>query len=194
MTQNRVRKIGVFGGTFDPIHFGHIHLAIELKEAEGLDEVWFCPAWQNPLKPSKKNLSIDHRIAMVRLAIQDIPKFKVFDFESKREGPSYTVETLRELKAIYPENQLFLLMGEDTFHHFDKWKSPKEIEQLAKLLVGRRGGSEVAKLENSQAFSPISMIEISSTKIRDRIKNGQYCGHLIPKEVLDYISEYRLYL
>ena len=194
MKRKSGKKVGILGGTFDPIHFGHIHLAVELKEAKNLDEVWLCPAWQNPLKPSKGHLPIEHRIAMVKLATQGVPGFQVIDFESKREGPSYTVETLRELKAVHPENQFFLLMGEDVFHHFNKWQSPEEIKLLAELLVGKRGGVEVESLRRSQVFVAISEIEISSTQIRNRIKKGQYCGHLVPKEVLDYISEHRLYL
>jgi nicotinate-nucleotide adenylyltransferase len=190
--------IGIFGGTFDPIHFGHINLALEMKEKHHLDEVWFIPAKVNPFKLDKKLQPLEHRRKMVELALEDIPGFKVHDVESQREGPSFTVDTIRLLTSENPDKTFRLLLSDETADHFYRWREPEEICKMAPLLIGTRHFTgdhppTFKGISAPEAWTPIRMLVISATDIRSRLKNGLYCGHLVPKKVLDYIYRYRLY-
>ncbi|MGE4573127.1 nicotinate-nucleotide adenylyltransferase [Parachlamydia sp.] len=199
-----VEKIGIYGGTFDPIHFGHLNLAIQLMEKHDLAEVWFCPARINPHKLDKQVVDSQHRLAMVAMAIEPISKFKLLDIETKKEGPSYTVDTLRFLHAQemlrFHPRQLHLLMGDDHLAAFFKWKEPEQIVQFAPPLVGCRqegccweGGDDPISQAISKGMTITPVMEISSTEIRARIAKGLYCGHWVPEKVLDYIEKYQLY-
>jgi nicotinate-nucleotide adenylyltransferase len=200
-TDESKRIIGFYGGTFNPIHFGHLNLAIELMEKEKLDEVWFCPARTNPIRLDESLISPEHRLKMVELAISDVPHFRVLDAECNRPGPSYTVETLRALKAVN-RCQFRLLLGSDALGTFFRWREPETIIRLAPPLVGQRsrrgtlegiqGGSEVVNALQSGCVTT-SLMEISSTMVRARLRQQLYCGHLVPAKVLDYISENHLY-
>jgi nicotinate-nucleotide adenylyltransferase len=196
-----MKKIGVFGGTFDPIHFGHLHLAISLSEAHKLDCVFWVPAHANPLKEACDTPS-KHRLAMLKLALRPIPSFKIMDFELKRKSPSYTVDTLRALKKRFPDARFHLLIGDDILPHFAKWKEPLEVIQLAAPLVGaRRSHWFPAKLKLDaeivdafkRGWTPVPLMEISATDIRNRLNERKFCGHLVPAKVLDYIHEHHLY-
>lgn len=177
-------KVALFGGTFDPIHFGHINLAIEMLEKYHLDKVLFCPAYQNPLKEASSTPQ-HHRLEMLRLAIAPIPQFEILEWELQQGGLSYTVATLEHLSDFY--KNLFLIIGGDSAVDFTKWKNWEKIQHLATVLSGPRekgpGGSD-----------HLRVIEVSSTELRDRIRRGLYCEHLMPKIVLDYISAHQLYL
>lgn len=194
-------KIGIFGGTFDPIHLGHINLALEIKEKCSLDKIYFCPARQSPLKKKQPHVSINDRLTMVKLAISDIQDFEILDFERDTEGPSYTIETLKRLKAIHRSDELFFLAGEDVLAHFSFWKDPEGILTYAKPLIGHRGHlhnaiSEIAKKHQEifqKGMIPISLFDVSSTGIRDRLEKKLYCGHLLSPKVLDYIQSNGLY-
>lgn len=164
--------IGFFGGTFDPIHFGHLTLAQTLMEKAGLKEVWFCPAGQNPFKEGIKSASPEDRFEMCRLAVQDFPGFKVIDTEIKRKGPSYTIDTIRSLKG----GPFRLILGEDQILSFDQWKEVDALKQLAPPLIGPRDG-----------------VELRATNIRSRLEKGLPCAHLVPHKVLDYIFKNGLY-
>lgn len=168
-----MKTVGFFGGSFDPIHFGHIALAIELMEAHKLDEVLFCPAFCSPFKQDRPpKASAEERLHILKLALE-IPQFKISTLELDRKGPSYTIDTLRELKQ---ENvHLRLLLSDEAASGFKKWKEPEEIAKIAPLCIGKR------------------KIEISSTEIRERLKNNLYCGHLVPAKALDYIVRNRVY-
>lgn len=197
------QKIGFYGGTFDPLHLGHIHLALSLMEIHKLDEVWFCPAWKSPLKTTENQVTPEQRLAMVRLAVDDIPNCKVLDLEVKRQGPSYTVDTLEELHKLYPKNQFYLLMGNDTAKHFLHWKNPKKIVELALPLVGLRSkindfpiapGADMGVINAlMEGVTTTPIVEISSTEIRSRVQQGKYVGHLLPQKVVDYILDNSLY-
>lgn len=183
MAENSKLNVGLFGGSFDPIHFGHLNLAIEMLEKRGLDKILFCPAAQNPFKKTSDTQARD-RLAMVELAIAEIPAFEVITLEIEREGPSFTVDTLEILAREY--SNLFLILGEDSFSQFDQWKKSDRILELATLLVAPResdGGRN----------SDLRVMQISSTDIRRRISDRLYCGHLAPKIVLDYIQDHQLY-
>src|SRR5436853_4449646 len=139
-----IKRIGLFGGTFDPIHFGHLNLAFELMEKRGLDQVWFIPTQINPFKMEVPPTSMEHRLTMVQLAIRDIPQFHLKDLEKKRPPPSYTIHTLQAFiaeEAYSPTpNQFYLLLGEDSLPGFFQWHLPEEIVKLVPLLIGLRSG------------------------------------------------------
>jgi nicotinate-nucleotide adenylyltransferase len=197
-------KIGLYGGTFDPIHFGHLNLAIEIFEAHGLDEVWFCPAQISPHKLHRQPVASEHRVKMLQLAIEDIPQFLITTIELERSGPSYTIDTVRALiekeKLAASPKQFYLIMGDEAIPGFFNWHQPKEIIKLVPILVGRRalvsptleGDSEICAALH-QGMTSTSIIEISSQNIRQRLEAEQYCGHLLPVKVLDYIYTHQLY-
>jgi nicotinate-nucleotide adenylyltransferase len=206
--RTQAKKIGLFGGTFDPIHFGHLNLAFELSEKMNLDEVWFIPAQINPLKVSDPPASMEHRLAMVALALQEMPRFFLKDLEKERPPPSYTIDTLKafieqEAHEHFP-HQFFLLMGEDAVPNFSRWHMHTEIIKLAPLLIGSRSGvwktpldEDLCSLSVREAIQkgliPTRLMDISGTEIRKRLAQGLYCGHLMPESVLDYIQDFRLY-
>ncbi|MGK5595141.1 MAG: nicotinate (nicotinamide) nucleotide adenylyltransferase [Parachlamydiaceae bacterium] len=195
-------KIGFYGGSFDPLHLGHLNMAIEIKERAGLDEVWFCPAY---ISPDKQAFPVPGslRLTMIHLAIEEIPGFRVIDDELRREGVSYTVETLQTITKAYPDHQFFILLGEDTLNNFSNWWQPQEILNLAVPLIGSRSSYFLPKdlkwsdreYESfSKGWFKIPLFEISSTVIRSRLQQGLYCGHLLPRKVLDFIIKNELYL
>jgi nicotinate-nucleotide adenylyltransferase len=193
-------KIGLLGGTFDPIHFGHINLAFELMEKWGLDKIWFIPARHSPLKPHCKPAAEHHRLMMLRHAIQGIPQFEIQTCELERTPPSYTVDTIRQLLALNDHHQFFLLLGEDLISSFLSWKEPREIVRLVPILVGSRALGRECHIDDpmiDEAFSAgwtkTCLLDISGTEIRHRLGAGLYCGHLVPAPVLDYIHAHHLY-
>jgi nicotinate-nucleotide adenylyltransferase len=200
------KKVGIYGGTFDPVHFGHLNTAIEMMENHHLDEIWFCPAKINPHKKERNTSSAEHRVKMLEIALSDLPHFKIIFNELEREGPSYTIDTLRELfeeenKFTY-RNQFFLIMGEDSAANFFRWKDPQEIIQLATPLISRRYLSDKPFLfeEDSKIMETLqkgltctSIIQISATMVRQRVQKGLYIGHLVPAKVVDYIFKNQLY-
>ena len=199
------RKIGIYGGSFDPIHFGHINLAVQLKEKGGLDEVIFCPTYLSPFKknsPPKEDGK--KRLAMVQIIIEEIPGFSVSDCEVNRKKISYTIDTLRQKKKEYETKNisLNLLIAEDSLPYFHSWKEVLEIIEIAPPIIGGRTGQyknclhlfskEIAEKLNKN-FIETKKLDISSTEIKDRLKKGLYCGHLVPAKVLDYIYSHHLY-
>lgn len=200
------KKIGLIGGTFDPIHCGHLNVVFELMEKSQLDEVWFIPAQINPHKLEAPPTSMEHRLAMVKLAIQEIPQFHLKDLEKERPPPSYTIDTLRAFiaeEALKPTpHHFYLLMGEDSVPRFFRWHLPEEIVKLTPLLIGSRSG--IWQYENDEfslplreaiqkGLTPTRLMDVSATEIRQRLKQGFYCGHLVPAPVMDYIREHGLY-
>lgn len=196
-----MKKIAFFGGTFDPIHFGHIGLALHLLEARHLDQVLFCPAYQSPFKEHHPPIaSAEHRLSMLALALQDVPQFQSCRLEIDRKGISYTVETLRELHTIYGKRvEWSLILSYDSLESFHQWKEPEEIVALAAPLVGVRGHAAYippspVKQALERGFIKTPRMDISSTDIRQRLNRRLYCGHLVPAKSLDYIEREGLYL
>lgn len=184
------KVIGFYGGTFDPIHFGHINLAIQLKEIEGLDTILFCPAFISPHKieePPKAQAKA--RYEMTALAIKNIPNFLVTDIEVKREKISYTIETIKQLVKEYPDSDFRLLISSENLPRFKEWKDVDELVKIAPPLIGSRSkfSSQSSKVVKIKEF------DVTSTAIRYRLKKGLYCGHLVPAKVLDYIYTNHLY-
>jgi nicotinate-nucleotide adenylyltransferase len=191
-----MRTIGFFGGSFDPIHYGHISLALQLMESQALDEVLFCPAFCSPSKTASPPIAPpEHRLAMLRLGLEGVPRVRITTIELDRGGPSFTIDTLRILKT--ESSKLRLLLSEEAASRFDLWKEAAELIRLAPPLIGARHGASPIRGPLGDAlkrgFTPTKLMEISSTEIRDRLKKGLYCGHLVPAKTLDYIHSNRLY-
>jgi nicotinate-nucleotide adenylyltransferase len=197
--------IGLFGGTFNPLHVGHLNLALELREKKELDEVWFIPSLLSPFRQHESLLSSDHRLKILEIALQDIPFFKICNLELMRPAPSYTIDTIKQIKKLYPKEQFSLLFGEDSLMRFREWKEPLEIVRHVPLHIGSRHHSDLLKrlptlgLNEEIAAAirkgliPTRQMEISSTWVRERLKKRLFCAHLLPGKVLDYISENQLY-
>jgi len=210
------KRIGLFGGSFDPPHLGHLALALDILEAHRLDEIWFCPAYRTPFKASGCWADASHRWNMVQCVIASIPGFLALDFELRRKAPSYTVDTLRECRAreghLGEGNQWFLLLGSDAALSFFRWHQPAEIIQLATPLVGSRLDGEGrdrwrellrASLRTEEEHclgeallrgaTRTRLFEISSSEIRERVASSRRIEHLVPTSVCRYIAEQGLY-
>jgi nicotinate-nucleotide adenylyltransferase len=200
--QGPALRVGLYGGTFDPIHFGHLNLALELMERRGLDEVWFCPARISPHRLDREPRPAHHRLAMVKLAIEPIQRFKVIDIELQREGPSYTIDTVHSLLTVQPDLELFLLMSDEAARGLAGWKEAEQIIALAPPLVGIRLGLAAEKGSTGSSaidaaieggLTPMPALDISASQIRQRLKENRYCGHLVPSNSLSYAIQYGLY-
>lgn len=196
------RAIGILGGTFDPIHLGHISLALEILDTYKLDEVWLCPAAKNPLKKNRAEASDEDRVAMIRLAIKGIPNLKCKTLELSRPPPSYTIDTVKALYADVAKKNMdtkfYLIIGEDSAETFFDWKQPEDILKLVTVIVGRRENSSKKQCNIPKILLPsvtlTRNIDISSSDIRKRIHNGQHIEHLVPASVWKYIKRKKLYL
>lgn len=188
-------RVGIYGGTFDPIHLGHLITAQSVREIRELDKIIFVPAYLSPHKLDIKASLPEHRLNMLKLAIQGVEFFDISDFELKHHNISYTIDTLRELKKQFDE--LELIIGYDNIFKFYTWKDPDEILKLAKLIVLKRKSSYAPPYEdkyyNQAIFVQTRGIEISATDIRERVKHGQPINYLVTKEVKDYIFAHNLY-
>jgi nicotinate-nucleotide adenylyltransferase len=203
---SKVKKVGFFGGTFDPIHIGHVNLAIQMLEIHELDEVLICPVSQSPHKQEEPPVATkDQRRAMVVAAIGPIPKFTFLDIEIQKTAPCYTIDSIRYLIKMdaSKEKEYHLILGEDALENFHLWKDFEELVELAPPLIGTR--IQENELSNKQlpkkvatilkeGLTKTSIIEISSTDIRARLKKNLYCGHLLPIKVGEYIKENGLYV
>jgi nicotinate-nucleotide adenylyltransferase len=182
-------RLGIFGGSFDPIHHGHLVLARAAAEELGLDRVIFIPAHLSPHKTATKPATPRDRLAMLRLAIDGQPGFETCDIELHRPPPSFTVETLRELKGSHTEDELTLLIGADNAAKFETWHEPDEIRRLAKIAV----------LDRANHPAPHDwpvvrrLLDISSTDIRARVAAGRSIRYLTPDPVCAYIAAHGLY-
>jgi nicotinate-nucleotide adenylyltransferase len=195
-------NIGILGGTFDPIHIGHLVVAEEARIKVGFSEVLFVPAGQPWLKPDRNITPADQRLEMVRRAIADNPHFKLCTLEVERPGPSYTVDTLAMLRQqMGNEASLFFILGRDNLAELPSWKEPKKLVQLCRLVVAPRLGSkdlqhletEIPGLMDKVIELDMPVIGISSSGIRQRIAQGLPIRYLVPTEVQEYINEQKMY-
>lgn len=186
--------IGLFGGSFDPIHHGHLLVAQAALEALGLERVLFIPARVQPLKRDRQGAPPAVRAEMVRRAIAGEPRFVLDPLELEREGPSYTVDTLRTLHARAPGERFVLLLGADAARDFGAWKSGDEILRLAQLCILTRNGEVPPVLPDGARILPVPALQISATAIRDRVRRGQPIRWWVPDAVAAYIAAERLYL
>ncbi|MSS72156.1 MAG: nicotinate-nucleotide adenylyltransferase [Candidatus Latescibacteria bacterium] len=198
MDLNPEQRIGLLGGVFDPVHNGHLIAAEAAREACGLGQVMFIPASDPPHKRDTGMASAEARAEMVRLAIQDHPRFELSPIELRRAGRSYTVDTLSELhQTLGEKTALFLIIGADNVSEISSWHRPDRILDLATVVVVRRPGATLGRadpaLTQRMRFVETPFIEISSTDIRRRIREGRSIRYLVPREVESYICEHGLY-
>ena len=198
-------NIGVLGGTFDPIHMGHLIIAEEVRARLDLTEVLFVPAGQPLLKPNNVISPAQHRVEMVRLAIADEPSFKLATMEIERPGPSYTVDTITELGSqIRAGAKLFFILGWDNLIQLPQWHQPRRLVKLCRLVPVPRVGHPSPDLDSLEAAVPglsqslimldTPQIEISASEIRDRVARGLSIHQLVPEPVERYIKQHGLYI
>ncbi len=196
-------RLGVFGGTFDPIHSGHLRVAEEVRNYLHLEKILFLPSFRPPHKLEEEITEAQARYEMVVLALEDHPQFEVSDMEIRKGGISFTVETLTVLRKSCPKTELFLIMGIDQLIEMETWKDPKTIFQLAHVVVMSRPGYKREKIvdrrpetlewQSKMLWVEVSPIEISSTMIRERIRRSEPVQDLLPQKVEDYILQKGLY-
>jgi len=216
-------KVGVFGGTFNPIHYGHLRAAEEVREKLGFKKILFVPSGKPPLKT--KDIAVaEHRFEMARLAILDNPFFEISDIETKRAEKSYTVKTMEELKKAYPSREFYLILGIDAFLDIPNWRRPEQLIALANFVIISRPGLRFADSRLSPYIQKINRrtlkriddaeqdvctlalesrreavllritpMEISATGIRNALKEGKSIKYLLPAEVQSYIIKNKLY-
>jgi nicotinate-nucleotide adenylyltransferase len=201
-----VARIGIFGGTFDPIHLGHLILAEQCREQGALDEVWFVPAARPPHKLDRTLTRFEQRVEMIALAIAGQRAFRIEELEKERAGPSYTADTLDELHRLHPKHELWLLIGSDTIADLPTWHAPQRVVELAGLLVVGRPGHEVPSAEQAGAMLRLPedatlryravespLVDISSRDLRRRAREGRSLRYMVPRAVECYIAEKGLY-
>ena len=197
-------RVGIFGGTFDPVHVGHLIAAEGARTSLSLDEVLFVPAGRPWFKTGQPMAAADHRLAMVGLAVASNPFFQVSDLEIIRPGPTYTVDTLEELrKTLGTEAGLYVILGLDALAELGRWHQPERVLEMATVVGMRRPGSESFDLQWVEAALPgssarvvvldSSLIDVSGVELRRRVAQGKSIKYLVPEPVESYIREHRLY-
>jgi nicotinate-nucleotide adenylyltransferase len=183
-------RVGVFGGTFDPVHVGHLAIALAALESVPLDRVLFVPARRSPLKDRDPLASVADRVAMLEVAIASEPRFALSRVELERDGVSYTVDTLETLRS---QGELFLILGSDALADLARWRSPDRIRELATILVAARPGApEPDPMHRARAFDA-PRLDISSRELRARAARGMSLGYLVPDAVWEHIKRHGLY-
>jgi nicotinate-nucleotide adenylyltransferase len=195
-------QVGLLGGTFNPPHLGHLVCAQEAYLQLGLDRVLWIPARLPPHKPSDEDPGIDHRLELCRLAIDGDERFVACDLEARRDGPSYTVDTLEELHSQISDSEFFLIVGADVAAGFAGWREPRRVLELTTVAVAERPGTSRAVAEDvlgrlgggaRSCFFDMPEIGVSSTMLRDRVRSGGSTRYLMPDTVRAYIDQHRLY-
>lgn len=190
------KRIGIYSGSFNPIHSGHEMLAKHLSQFSGLDELWLLVTPQNPLKQKSELLSDVHRLAMVKLVANKFQRVVASDFELSLPQPTYTYTTLCQLKETFPTYQFILIIGSDNWLIFDKWKDSEKIINEFGVLIYPRPEYKIddSKLpQNVKSLADVPVMEISSTDIRNAIKTGVDTRKMLSREIEEYITENNLY-
>lgn len=183
----------IFGGSFDPVHVGHLALARAVCERGLADEVWFMVSPQNPHKQDSRLTDENLRLQMVQLAVQDNPSFKACDFEFALPRPSYTVYTLTALEEAYPDREFLLLIGADNWEKFDRWYKADEILARYGIIVYPRGDGNAPQLPENVVWLPAELYDVSSTAVREAVAAGERISGLVTPEVERFIIENELY-
>jgi len=191
-------KIGIFGGTFNPPHHGHLIVAEEVRIKLAIDKIIFIPSYITPLKQGGESQNAFHRLEMTKLAISDNIHFECSDIEINRHETSFTINTLERLVMMYPSDQFFLLIGMDNYHTFHLWKDPDKISRMVNILVMNRPGFHQqinTQLKHQHAtFVEVPNIDVSSSDIRKRIKEKLPISKFVPKKVEEYINTHSLFV
>jgi len=190
-----VNKTGLFFGSFNPVHIGHLAIANYMVAFADLDQVWFIISPQNPFKEKTSLLADYHRLELINLAIGDDLRFKASDIEFRMARPSYTIHTLEYLREKYPQNHFELIMGSDQLPSFHRWKNYQQILKDYRLLVYPRPGSDDHELIShpSVSMSDAPRMDISSSMIRHAISEGKDVRHFLPSGVWKYLDEMNFY-
>jgi nicotinate-nucleotide adenylyltransferase len=199
-------QIGIFGGTFDPVHVGHLILAEQCRDQANLDQVWFVPAFRPPHKPDEAVTPFHHRVEMLTLAVAGHPAFRIDELEKDRPGTSYTVDTLEELHRRHPDHQFHLIIGSDILPDLGKWRRPERIAELAGFLVLERPGWPHWTVERLREALSLPadfdlrlrriegpLIHIASRDLRRWAAEGRTIRYLVPRAVEVYVGQHRLY-
>jgi nicotinate-nucleotide adenylyltransferase len=191
------KRIGILGGTFDPIHLGHLVMAEQVREKLRLNQVIFIPSANPPHKTERKLSPAGDRFQMTRLGVDGNSKFLVSDLELKRLGLSYTIDTLKQLKKLYPGQEIYFLTGSDVLDEIQTWREPEQIYVQAKVVIAIRPGFDRFDPENRFAkksiIVPIIGIDVSSSQIRAKVRKGESIRYLVPIKVEEYINRKKLY-
>ena len=191
----KIKKVGLFFGSFNPIHAGHMIIANYMLEFTDLDEVWFIISPHNPLKEKETLLADHHRYALVRIATEHYPRFKASNFEFSLPQPSYTIDTLVRLEEKHPGREFVLIAGTDIFPTFHKWKNYEELLNHYHIFAYPRPGSDLGKYAGHPHIHlyPAPLMEISSSFIRDAISSGKDIRFFLSEKVFEYIREMHFY-
>ncbi len=189
------KKTGLYFGSFNPIHIGHLVIANQMLANSDMDEIWFVISPHNPLKEKTSLLGDHHRLALVKIAIDDNPHFRACDIEFKLPQPSFTIHTLLNLEEAYPQRQFCLIIGSDNLSNFNKWFNYEEILNRYRLYVYPRPGFDGGEFAKHPSVKWVAspLMEISSSYIRNAIQNGKSMKYLLPDKVLTYIAEMHFY-
>jgi nicotinate-nucleotide adenylyltransferase len=192
----RMQNLGLFGGSFDPIHLGHLLVALAAREELGLARLFFIPAAQSPFKPESKPTAANERLRLLRLALAGKTDCEVDDQEVKRGGVSYTIDTVRDYVRRFPQSRLFYLIGADNVTHLPKWREAAELARLVEFVAIPRPGQETAPFPAPFRGRTLTgfPLGVSSSQIRARVKDGLPVDHLVPALVAEAIRNNRLYL
>lgn len=187
-------KIGLYFGSFNPIHTGHLIVASYVANHTEMQQVWFVVSPQNPLKPSSVLLNEYHRLHLVRVAVEDDLRLKASEVEFKLPRPSYTIDTLTYLQEKYPQHQFSIIMGSDSFQNLPKWKNFEQLIKNYSFIIYKRPGFEV-KDDWGASITVLDapMLELSATEIRDNIKEGKTIRYLVPDKVREEIEQNSYY-
>ena len=199
-----MKKIGIMGGTFNPIHIGHLMLADRVKDDCGLDEIWMIPTGCSYMKKDVAVLPGEERYQMISLAIESREWMKCLDIEINRAGYTYSYETLEQLNEMYQENEFYFIFGADCLFSIENWKCPERIFNACKIIAAVRNDASTEEMQQkkqaleNQFGSQITLyhfprLEISSTELRERIRMGKSVNYFIPEKVISYISDKGFY-
>ena len=190
-------KIGFLGGSFDPVHFGHLIAAQDAYEQHQLDRLVLVPAAQAPLKAKEVQSSAEDRLAMLRAAVEWDHRFEISDFELRRGGVSFTIDSARHFRRLYPDDQLYWIIGGDQLPRLNLWKDINELARLVEFIVLERPGYPLKAVVDIPGFRlhrcDGHLLGISSTELRERVKQGLSLDYFVPHKAIVYITENRLY-
>ena len=199
-----MRRIGIVGGTFNPIHMGHLLLAEWAREEAALDEIWLIPSGISYMKKAQEVASAEDRLRMTELAAEGNEHFRCLDLEVKRDGYTYSYETLEELNRTYPEDEFYFILGADCLFTLEKWKFPERILSCCTLIAAVRDETSLKELSEKKEelerrfggkilLMSFVRLSLSSTEIRRRVREGRSIRYMTPDNVLSYMEEKGLY-